>query len=61
MKRTRKTILQALVLPLLVVCWAHTGFTGQMSSCEKCHTDETLLKKAYTPPKQAAVAEEGEG
>jgi len=33
------------------------------SSCEKCHTDDTVLKTLYKPPKAegAAPVEEGEG
>jgi len=32
------------------------------TSCEKCHTNDAVLKTLYKPPKvEAAAAEEGEG
>jgi len=40
--------------------WASTRGT---SSCEKCHTNDAVLKTLYKPPKveAGAAVEEGEG
>ena len=45
--------------PVSSLLWA----APTMSSCEKCHTDESTLKALYKPPKveAAAVIEAGEG
>lgn len=60
---------KALFLIFAVLCLVVRFFNGTLwasaqdtSSCEKCHTNETVLKTFYKPPEAAeSTAEEGEG
>jgi hypothetical protein len=64
--KNKKAVLIAVFIVLFLIVCFFSGTLGASaqpaSSCEKCHTNETVLKASYTPAKQeGAAAEEGEG
>jgi hypothetical protein len=49
------------VVVVAILCLANGAVLyAQQSGCEKCHTDEGLLKNLFKPAR-AAPSEEGEG
>ena len=67
MKKRKGT---AVFLVCMILSWVAYCFNDalwaasqEMSTCEKCHTNDVVLKTLYKPPtvEAAAAVEEGEG